>query len=335
MRKKTSRILFILSLTLIMLLIPLSAQASCGGEYTTYNYGAILQMMRSNLGQQLSANSCNQTGTAGEVSVNSLPKQLDFFNLYDITRSYNSNAGGSCGVSSGSGGSCGVNSAYGGSCGVNSGSGSACGSGDCSGSTCNGKDCSDSACYGNTCSGNSCSANTGSGNSCSANTGSGSSCGSNSVKATYYTSANGRGANQQSASNSSPAVSVPTIVQQVVDLVNAERAKEGLAALTLDASLCNGAAIRVNEISTLFSHTRPNGQSCFTALDEAGVNYRQAGENIALGQTSAQQVMEDWMNSPGHRANIMSANYSRIGVAMAASGDSRYGGYAWAQEFAN
>jgi|GEM_PF-4887589 len=161
-------------------------------------------------------------------------------------------------------------------------------------------------------------------------------CGTATNGETYYIPTTGRTVSQNVQNAvSRTAVSVPTIVQQVVDLVNEERAKEGLAPLTLDASLCDAAAIRVGEISGKFSHTRPNGETCFTALDEAGVNYIQAGENIALGQRTAQEVMQDWMNSPGHRANIMSTKYSRIGVAVTQSTDARYNGYAWAQEFAN
>ena len=120
--------------------------------------------------------------------------------------------------------------------------------------------------------------------------------------------------------------------QAVVDLVNRERAAEGLSPLTWDADLAAAANLRVGEIQRSFSHTRPNGTSCFSALQEAGVSYRQAGENIALGQRTPEQVVNDWMNSPGHRANIMNSAYSRIGVGVAAASS---GGYAWAQFFAN
>lgn len=118
----------------------------------------------------------------------------------------------------------------------------------------------------------------------------------------------------------------------VVELVNRERAAEGLPALTWDEDLAAAAAVRSREIQSSFSHTRPNGSSCFSALQEAGVAYRQAGENIALGQRTPEQVVRDWMNSPGHRANIMNSAYSRIGVGLAAASS---GGYAWAQFFAD
>ena len=71
------------------------------------------------------------------------------------------------------------------------------------------------------------------------------------------------------------------------------------------------------EIVTLFSHTRPNGESCSTVLDEVGIgNYQPAGENVAAGQNSPAAVMNSWMNSEGHRNNILSASYKHIGVGM-------------------
>ena len=102
--------------------------------------------------------------------------------------------------------------------------------------------------------------------------------------------------------------------EQVVALVNAERAKEGLPALTMDAKLQEAALARAKETVTLFSHTRPNGTSCFTILQEYGISYRYAGENIAYGQRSPEEVVNAWMNSEGHRANIMSKNFTTIGI---------------------
>lgn len=74
--------------------------------------------------------------------------------------------------------------------------------------------------------------------------------------------------------------------------------------------------MRAREIEGAFSHTRPNGSSFSTALKEQGASYRAAGENIAYGQRSAEQVMEGWMNSSGHRANILNAQYTAIGVGV-------------------
>ncbi|MBO5336031.1 MAG: hypothetical protein J6A94_02730 [Lachnospiraceae bacterium] len=115
-----------------------------------------------------------------------------------------------------------------------------------------------------------------------------------------------------------PEVEIPEIehafIREVVDLVNAERAKEGLSPLTLDTKVSAAAQVRAKECEQSFSHTRPNGSSFATALKEQNVSYRNAGENIAWGQRSPEAVMKAWMNSSGHRANIMNANFTTIGV---------------------
>ena len=102
--------------------------------------------------------------------------------------------------------------------------------------------------------------------------------------------------------------------EQIVKLVNAERAKEGLPAVQLDAQITAAANIRAREIVQQFAHTRPNGSSFYTVLKENGISYMGCGENIAYGQRSAEEVMDGWMNSSGHRANIMNKNYKNIGV---------------------
>ena len=103
-------------------------------------------------------------------------------------------------------------------------------------------------------------------------------------------------------------------VTQILNLVNEERAKAGLSALTLDMNITAAATVRAKEIKQSFSHTRPNGSSFSTALTEQGVTYRGSGENIAWGQKSPEQVMNGWMNSDGHRANILNKNYKNLGV---------------------
>lgn len=101
---------------------------------------------------------------------------------------------------------------------------------------------------------------------------------------------------------------------QVAKLVNEERAKASLSPLTVHAGAADAAFTRAKELETSFSHTRPNEGSFNSALTEAGVRFTGAGENIAYGQNSPEKVMESWMNSSGHRANILSANYTSIGV---------------------
>jgi len=103
-------------------------------------------------------------------------------------------------------------------------------------------------------------------------------------------------------------------ITEIVSLVNAERAKEGLSPLTINVQVQAAAQVRAKECEQSFSHTRPNGTSFTTALKEQNVSYRSAGENIAWGQRSPEAVMKAWMNSSGHRANIMNPNFTTIGV---------------------
>ncbi len=102
--------------------------------------------------------------------------------------------------------------------------------------------------------------------------------------------------------------------KKVADLVNQERAKAGLAPLEIKVNLQAAAQVRAKEIEKSFSHTRPNGSSFSTVLAENGVDYRGSGENIAWGQRSPEEVMNGWMNSEGHRANILNKNFKYIGV---------------------
>lgn len=102
-----------------------------------------------------------------------------------------------------------------------------------------------------------------------------------------------------------------TFAEQVVELVNQERTKAGLNAVTLDQNIASAALVRAKEIETSFSHTRPNGSKFSTALTEQGVTFKGAGENIAWGQKSPEAVMQAWMNSEGHRANILNKNFTK------------------------
>ena len=106
---------------------------------------------------------------------------------------------------------------------------------------------------------------------------------------------------------------------QVAELVNEERARNGLSPLTVHTGAEKAAAVRAREIQTSFSHTRPNGSSFSTALTEAGASFAVSGENIAYGQKTPAQVMEAWMNSAGHRANILNPSFRQIGVGYAES----------------
>ena len=116
--------------------------------------------------------------------------------------------------------------------------------------------------------------------------------------------------------------------------VNAQRAKNGKSALTLNQSLCASARVRASEIAKdgCFSHTRPDGSGCFTAI--SGVSYWTAGENIAMGTWGyygVDEIMDGWMNSPGHQFNILDPEATRLGVGVALGGE--LGAY-WTQCFA-
>lgn len=133
-------------------------------------------------------------------------------------------------------------------------------------------------------------------------------------------------------SGSSGANNSSDFCAEVVRLVNEERAKAGLSPLGTFDTLTAAAQIRAPELITKFDHNRPDGTKCFTALGEAGVsNYYTAGENIAAGQRTPAEVVESWMNSPGHRANILNGDFTHIGVGYV-QGGGNYGHY-WVQLF--
>lgn len=114
--------------------------------------------------------------------------------------------------------------------------------------------------------------------------------------------------------------------------VNAQRAKNGQSALTLNQSLCASARVRASEIAKdgCFSHTRPDDSGCFTAI--SGVSYRTAGENIAMGTWGyfgVDKIMDGWMNSEGHRANILNGDFSEVGFGCVVVNGNGY----WVQMF--
>lgn len=123
--------------------------------------------------------------------------------------------------------------------------------------------------------------------------------------------------------------SVSEFEKQVVDLTNAERTKAGLKPLEIHSPLMAVAHAKSADMAknNYFSHTSPTFGSPFDQIKSAGISYRSAGENIAQGQRTPQQVVQAWMDSPGHRQNIMNANYTHIGVGFVEDG------YYWTQQF--
>ncbi|MFA1822087.1 CAP domain-containing protein [Virgibacillus oceani] len=110
--------------------------------------------------------------------------------------------------------------------------------------------------------------------------------------------------------------------QEVVDLTNAERSKHGLQALEADVELSKVAREKSRDMATsnYFDHNSPNYGSPFDMMQQFGVSYQTAGENIAKGQQSPQDVVDAWMNSEGHRANILNGDFTHIGVGFVEQG---------------
>lgn len=124
-----------------------------------------------------------------------------------------------------------------------------------------------------------------------------------------------------------------------LELVNNERANAGVAPLVLDEALCNAANMRAIEMDRTgeLSHTRPGGRECFTVVDYCNIGYMMCGENIAAGQPTPEDVVNGkygWMSSEGHKANILSPEYTKMGLGYSVGlSNGQYSGF-WAQEFA-
>ena len=124
------------------------------------------------------------------------------------------------------------------------------------------------------------------------------------------------------------------VTTQVVTLTNAERAKAGCGPLAVNATLTAVAQAHSQDMATnnYFDHNSQDGRTPFDRMTAAGYRYSTAAENIAAGQRTAQDVMTGWMNSPGHRANILNCALKEIGVGYATGSSSQYGVY-WTQDF--
>ena len=108
------------------------------------------------------------------------------------------------------------------------------------------------------------------------------------------------------------AIDQNTFAEEILRLVNEERAKENLQPLKLADDLCQWANIRAKECVELFSHTRPNGEDGLGII--SAKKYKRRGENLSVGSTTPEQVMDQWMNSPSHRDNILFPDFTELGV---------------------
>ncbi|PGA25045.1 serine protease [Bacillus thuringiensis] len=125
------------------------------------------------------------------------------------------------------------------------------------------------------------------------------------------------------------AKSLSEFEQRVVKLTNAERAKQGLPALKIDTELSKVARIKSEDMqkNNYFDHNSPTYGSPFDMMKKFGISYTSAGENIAQGQRTPEEVVQAWMNSAGHRANILNNGFTHIGVGYVESGNY------WTQQF--
>lgn len=116
---------------------------------------------------------------------------------------------------------------------------------------------------------------------------------------------------------------------EVVELTNVEREKNGLAPLEIDGELSKVAREKSQDmqVNNYFDHNSPTYGSPFDMMESFGIDYRAAGENIAKGQGSPEEVVNAWMNSEGHRANILNGDFTHIGVGYIENGN------VWTQQF--
>lgn len=153
---------------------------------------------------------------------------------------------------------------------------------------------------------------------------------------TYDSSGYNATDDQIRAESDSNSVNYMGYYQEVVNLVNQIRAEAGIGPLTLDTTLCNAASMRALEMdyANYFEHARADGRDCFSVMSYYGCSYSAAGENIAAGYGSPAAVVEGWKNSPGHYANMISADFTKLGVGYCNTGVGESGHY-WVQLFSN
>jgi len=127
-------------------------------------------------------------------------------------------------------------------------------------------------------------------------------------------------------------VDLNEFTREVFRLTNIERANAGIAALVSTGPLNRAAMMRAQEATRNFSHDRPGGSSFYTVFGEFGIDYRTAGENIAMGQRTPSEVVSSWMNSTEHRSNILNSRFGHMGVGVVIDSNGRL---YWVQVFTN
>ena len=152
-----------------------------------------------------------------------------------------------------------------------------------------------------------------------------------SVKPTYTTESTTQKVTETSTETTTSSTNVNnSTAKELLNLVNKARAENGLSALTLNSNLSAVAQKKAEDMknNNYFSHTSPTYGSPFDMIKNAGINYKTAGENIAKGQKTAEAVFNAWMNSSGHRANILNSRFTQMGIGVT-DGSNKY----WSQMF--
>lgn len=149
---------------------------------------------------------------------------------------------------------------------------------------------------------------------------------------THPSTGSDSGSNNDTGNSGQTSAAPSGYASEVFDLINSQRSANGQSALTYSAEAAKVAQAKAEDMAAgnYFSHTSPTYGSAFDMLKANGVSYSSAGENIAKGQTSPSSVMKAWMNSSGHRANILSSSYKSVGIGCAADSS---GTLYWVQVF--
>lgn len=162
-----------------------------------------------------------------------------------------------------------------------------------------------------------------------------SSSGSSSHSGSNSTASSNTGSNSTSSSSGSKYSSddLSSFAEECFELINKERTKRGLDELEWDDSIAEACDIRAEELPEKFSHIRPDGTICFTVFDEVGIEMNGEGENIAEGYRTPAAAVKAWMNSSGHRANILDKSWEKSAIGFYYDSDGDGYKYYWVQLF--
>lgn len=130
-----------------------------------------------------------------------------------------------------------------------------------------------------------------------------------------------------------PAEDPAAMAEELLTGINQARSAAGISPLTLDPALSSVAQLRAEECTLQFGHTRPDGTPYRSAVTDAGLIYQYLGENLATGQSSVQAVLQSWDHSDGHHDNLVSEDFTKVGIGLVKNDGDPYAGYTWAIVF--